>query len=963
MAARNRAPKQWPLTREETITSYESWRQNLLYILTSDPDFGPYLGDDVTWAKKTSVNPLRGFIDDTEGDNRKTAQQKNATLEMMLGMIANYCPVIARNSIVKSSTSLSSIWQLIRQHYGFQSSGAHFLDLASIQLQPNERPEDLYQRLMAFFEDNLLTTQSGLRHYGEAVTVDEDMTPTLENTVVCLWLQLIRPGLPQLVKQKYGSELRNKTLASLRPEISTALDSLLEELNSTEEAKVMRTFSNSGRSRSQQKSLKICTLCKAAGRPSYNTHFLSECKLLPASDRRAIARSRMTQDVQDLDLADLPVEDPLTVTPDVPEEPVIRPNPFLDVPTAWRVSILSSPVLMSFYQSHPVPITLDCGATTNMVRLSAAERIGLPVSPASQMAKQADGYTPLEVVGETHFNVTRGLHSFTYDALVVRKLDVDFLAGNPFMDQNDIGVRVARRQIIIAGREVVPYGDHRAVPTARRTQSFVVRAPSSQATVLLPGEYVESSVPSLLHDSTWSLEPRCDAKVNQSLTPEWPHPQEITAIDGRIRVLNTTQEPILLKKGEHFAQVHEVTTAIVTSAPIDVSTLKPTAIKAPFSTSVKVDPDNILSPQLRSEFTDLLSRYDDVFNPSISKYNGASGDIKGHVNMGPVLPPQRKGRLPSYNRDKLIQLQQKFDELEASGVFAKPEEVGVTVEYLNLSFLVQKPSGGRRLVTAFGEVGQYSKPQPSLMPNIESTLRDIARWKYIIKSDLIKSFYQIPLDKSSMRFCGVVTPFRGVRVYTRCAMGMPGSETCLEELMSRVLGDLVQEGFVAKIADDLYCGGNSPEELLGNWQRVLSAVSKNNLRLSASKTVIAPKSTIILGWTWCAGTLTASPHRIAALSVTPPPSTVKGLRSYIGAYKVLSRVLKGYADLLHPLEAAVAGKQSRDLVSWSDDLLDSFNNSRRALATAKTITLPRPDDELWLVTDGSVKCRGIGATL
>ena len=34
-------------------------------------------------------------------------------------------------------------------------------------------------------------------------------------------------------------------------------------------------------------------------------------------------------------------------------------------------------------------------------------------------------------------------------------------------------------------------------------------------------------------------------------------------------------------------------------------------------------------------------------------------------------------------------------------------------------------------------------------------------------------------------------------------MGMPGSETALEGLMCRVLGDLLQEGVVAKLADDL----------------------------------------------------------------------------------------------------------------------------------------------------------------
>ena len=57
-----------------------------------------------------------------------------------------------------------------------------------------------------------------------------------------------------------------------------------------------------------------------------------------------------------------------------------------------------------------------------------------------------------------------------------------------------------------------------------------------------------------------------------------------------------------------------------------------------------------------------------------------------------------------------------------------------------------------------------------------------------------------------MKYCGIATPFKGIRVYTRCAMGMPGSETALEELMSRVLGDMIQGGCVAKIADDLYVG-------------------------------------------------------------------------------------------------------------------------------------------------------------
>ena len=247
--------------------------------------------------------------------------------------------------------------------------------------------------------------------------------------------------------------------------------------------------------------------------------------------------------------------------------------------------------------------------------------------------------------------------------------------------------------------------------------------------------------------------------------------------------------------------------------------------------------------------------------------------------------------MPQYSKTQLDELQNQFDELESLGVFRKPEDVPVSVEYVNPSFLVKKSNGGFRLVTAFADVGRYSKPQPSLMPDVDSTLRQIAQWKYIIVTDLTKAFYQIPLSVDSMKYCGVVTPFRAVRVYARSAMGMPGSETALEELTCRILGDLVQQGVVAKLADDLYVGGNTPNDLLDNWIKVLQALQKNQLNLSATKTIIAPKQTSILGWIWKLGTLSANPHRIASLASCSPPTSVSGLRSFIGAFKVLSRVI------------------------------------------------------------------------
>ena len=96
MAVSVLAPKQWCLTKIESINSLENWKQNLVYTLSLDANFAPFLVEGASWKKRTKAEPLRGFTDD--GDDiptpqRRTAQQKTNMLELRLGQIANYCPI------------------------------------------------------------------------------------------------------------------------------------------------------------------------------------------------------------------------------------------------------------------------------------------------------------------------------------------------------------------------------------------------------------------------------------------------------------------------------------------------------------------------------------------------------------------------------------------------------------------------------------------------------------------------------------------------------------------------------------------------------------------------------------------------------------------------------------------------------------------------------------------------------
>ena len=95
----------------------------------------------------------------------------------------------------------------------------------------------------------------------------------------------------------------------------------------------------------------------------------------------------------------------------------------------------------------------------------------------------------------------------------------------------------------------------------------------------------------------------------------------------------------------------------------------------------------------------------------------------------------------------------------------------------------------------------------------------------------------------------------------------------------------------------------------------------------------------------------------------PEQNTVARLRSFIGTYKVLSCVIPRCSSYLAPLDAVTAGRPSQESINWTDDLRAAFRSAQNALSSAHTITLPRPEDQLWIVTDGAVWDPGIGATL
>ena len=996
-------PKILPLGEDESIASLERWRQNVLYHLRINEEFRPYLNS--TFGKKTKLNPTRDLEDTTEqqtlkneeGENVratviiKTKEDKCFEVDTLLEQIANFAPTIPRNDIVKDSASVQEVWGKVRMYFNLEASGALANECWQVKRKPEETPQALYARLKQLYDENLLKSD-GLHYVDGPLTEDEEMSPSLHNTVVLHWLNILHPQLRDAVTARFSTQLREKTYAALFPEISRCVGPLLDELNNDTTAN--RVFSkqsyrtqSSNQNRSNYKSSsqyvkRSCEFCKMTGKEKYYTHNMDTCLFIKREKLRGNTAVKKLECDDEEALLQEQYEEFYSQTGEVPDHDDYRVVEHV----INFVDVNASPVLYLNKNSKSYRFVLDTGCTGSLVDREFAVSSGSPIKPTQQRARGPDGKL-MNIIGEVNVVLHRKNKPYHLFALVCAD-KVDLLAGMPFLKKNDIGVRPATDEIIIDGKEFVKYDPVRRSKynNTRQVSQFTVQSLTRQ--VIFPGQTGIFSVKGCNGmEEKAAIQPRWDSHCNTQTKESklWPPPHIANIDNGKVHISNDTKEPVVIKRLEHIGNIqtevstedmNEIITSKVSTNDVieDISLkgstdsmIKPTTspIKtSDHSASVKVNPDKVLSSHDESRFRQLLKTYDQVFSPVTSTYNGKFGECFVEVNVGDNLPPQRKGRLPFYGRDNLQMLQQKFDDLEKVGVFSRPQDIGVTVENTNPSFLVNKPhSSKKRLVTDFASISEYCRPTPSKLPSTEETLKTIGTFKLMIPCDMSDSYFQLKLKKSSKRFCGVHTPYKGLRVYNVGCMGLPGVEVALEELTCLLLGDLVEQGIVAKLADDLFIGGNTPEELYRNFETVLSRFLAANIKLGPGKTVIAPKSITILGWIWTSGQLSASPHILTALSTCSLPDTVSSLKSFIGTYRFISRVLPRYANSLTPLEAATHGKKGNEKIDWSSDLEESFHKAQRDLSNAKTITIPIPSDTLWIVTDAAMRPSAIGATL
>lgn len=293
-------------------------------------------------------------------------------------------------------------------------------------------------------------------------------------------------------------------------------------------------------------------------------------------------------------------------------------------------------------------------------------------------------------------------------------------------------------------------------------------------------------------------------------------------------------------------------------------------------------------------------------------------------------------KLPIANYDQNLRgiTQEICNDLTQQGVLKIPQDHNICVQSVCPSFLKRKrraadipkhllTKNNCRLLINYGPINNLVKNIPSAMTTPNNIFNQLGRLKHIIILDLYDTFYQNHMHADNQPYLGIITPFGGLRVLARSGQGLIGQSEELDKLMTMIFKQEIKEGIITKIQDDIIIGGDTQKQTTRNYIRVLNKLDLANLRVEPQKVVIFPESGDIAGWIWkTGGMLSVSPHRKNSLTNMKEHNItkVKHMRSFLGLYKTLQMATLGVLRVLAPLEEAVTGKNSNNLLEWTHSL-------------------------------------------
>ncbi|KAI0992309.1 hypothetical protein K3495_g15877, partial [Podosphaera aphanis] len=297
------------------------------------------------------------------------------------------------------------------------------------------------------------------------------------------------------------------------------------------------------------------------------------------------------------------------------------------------------------------------------------------------------------------------------------------------------------------------------------------------------------------------------------------------------------------------------------------------------------------------------------------------------------------------SRDELLVLRKTLTELLDKG-FIRVSNSPAAAPVL----FVKKPGGGLRFCVDYRGLNRITRKDRYPLPLIYETLRNISKAKWFTKLDVIAAFHKIRIAEGDEWKTAFRTRY-GLYEWLVTPFGLANAPSTFQKYINWTLREYLDNFCSAYVDDILIYSSGSKMEHQEHVRKVLQRLRVAGLQIDIDKCEFETKRTKYLGFIIEAGKgLQMDPEKIEAIKNWEAPTSVKGVRGFLGFANFYRRFIHKFAELAKPL-TDLTRKDCK--FQWNSDADLAFRKLKEIFISAPALGQFDYDKPTRIETDSS----------
>ncbi|KAJ9538830.1 hypothetical protein OSB04_031563 [Centaurea solstitialis] len=271
-----------------------------------------------------------------------------------------------------------------------------------------------------------------------------------------------------------------------------------------------------------------------------------------------------------------------------------------------------------------------------------------------------------------------------------------------------------------------------------------------------------------------------------------------------------------------------------------------------------------------------------------------------------------------------------------SPVQVVPKKEGMTVIKNDRGELIStRPVTGWRMCIDYRKLNLATRKDHFPLPFIDQMLERLAKHSYFCYLDGYSGFLQIPVHPNDQEKKTFTCPY-GTFAYRRMPFGLCNAPATFQRCMMAIFSNFIEKSMEV-FMDDFSVHGSDFDECLDNLSSILKRCHEVHLVLNWEKCHFMVTEGVVLGHIVSSRGIEVDRAKIAVIEGLPPPTNVKGVRSFLGHAGFYRRFIKDFSKIARSLTELLAKDTP---FSFNDSCLEAFEKLKKELTSAPIIQPP-----------------------